>query len=163
MLTVIFGRTGSHQEECPNICNQPSLIETRENDPNQGQLGSTGWPQFSLARLRCVYAMIRAVLQGNDCPRRAEMFTKSSEMSSVLMGIPWPALRGPLGNQFWKKRRPLEGERILEMLWKPQMPWMRVGFGASQPYSRWKFQETLWDRFQGPSGISSGKSHGGTA
>ena len=27
------------------------------------------------------------------------------------------------------------GERILETLWKPQMPWI-VGFGASQPYSR---------------------------
>ena len=27
-------------------------------------------------------------------------------MPSVLLGIPWPALRGPLRNQFWKKRRP---------------------------------------------------------
>ena len=44
------------------------------------------------------------------------------------------------------------GERILEMLWKPQMPWI-IGFGASQPYSRGEFQETLWERFQGLSGI----------
>ena len=27
-------------------------------------------------------------------------------MLPVLLGIPWPALRGPLRNQFWKKRRP---------------------------------------------------------
>ena len=29
-----------------------------------------------------------------------------SEIPPVLPGIPWPALRGPLRNQFWKKRRP---------------------------------------------------------
>ena len=55
----------------------------------------------------------------------------------------------------------LRGERILEMLWKPQMPWI-IGFGASQPYSRGEFQETLWEPFRGSfrnfSGISSGKS-----
>ena len=44
------------------------------------------------------------------------------------------------------------GERILESLWKPQMPWI-IGLGASQPYSRGKFQETLWERFWGLSGI----------
>ena len=44
------------------------------------------------------------------------------------------------------------GERILETLWTPQMPWI-IGFGASQPYSRGKFQETLWERFRGLSGI----------
>ena len=27
-------------------------------------------------------------------------------MPPVLLGIPWPALRGPLRNHFWKKRRP---------------------------------------------------------
>ena len=155
-------------------------------------------------------------------------------MPSVLLGIPWPALRGPLRNHFWKKRRPqpyfweekahkhklfalvnvqmalgqtagcprvnrakkfmcsprntgnidfslwLTGglsqgcpdfqkvyvfnvyvpfscpsigvEGILEMLWKPQMLWI-VGFGGSQPYSRWEFQETLWERFRGLPGI----------
>ena len=31
---------------------------------------------------------------------------RSSEIPPVLLGIPWPALRGPLRNQFWKKRRP---------------------------------------------------------
>ena len=30
----------------------------------------------------------------------------NSEIPPVLLGIPWPALRGPLRNQFWKKRRP---------------------------------------------------------
>ena len=45
-----------------------------------------------------------------------------------------------------------EGETILEMLWKPQMPWI-IGLGASQPYSRAEFQETLWERFRGLSGI----------
>ena len=44
------------------------------------------------------------------------------------------------------------GESILETLWKPQMPWI-IGFGASQPYSRGKFQETLWKHFRGLSGI----------
>ena len=32
------------------------------------------------------------------------------------------------------------------------MPWI-TGFGASQPYSRREFQETLWERFRGLSGI----------
>ena len=34
------------------------------------------------------------------------------------------------------------GERILEMLWKPQMP-LIIGLGGSQPYSRGEFQEKL--------------------
>ena len=62
----------------------------------------------------------------------------SSEIPWVLLGIPWPALRGPLRNHFWKKRgvpSRTEGERILEVLWKPQMPWL-IGLGGSQPYSR---------------------------
>ena len=29
-----------------------------------------------------------------------------SEIPPVLLGFPWPALRGPLRNHFWKKRRP---------------------------------------------------------
>ena len=32
--------------------------------------------------------------------------SRKSEIPPVLLGIPWPALRGPLRNQFWKKRRP---------------------------------------------------------
>ena len=31
---------------------------------------------------------------------------RESELPSVLLGIPWPALRGPLRNHFRKKRRP---------------------------------------------------------
>ena len=78
-----------------------------------------------------------------------------SEIPPVLLGIPWPALGGPLRNHFWKKKRPQPywGEIILEMLWTPQMPWI-IGFGASQPYSRREFQETLWERFRGLSGVS---------
>ena len=77
-----------------------------------------------------------------------------SEIPPVLLGIPWPALRGPLRNHFRKRGVPSRtgGQRILEMLWKPQMPWI-VGLGAFQPYSRGEFEETLWERFRGLSGI----------
>ena len=54
-----------------------------------------------------------------------------------------------------KKEAPpavLGGEIILQMLWKPQMPWI-IGLGGSQPYSRREFQETLWERFRGLSGV----------
>ena len=63
----------------------------------------------------------------------------------------WEALSGTNSE---KKRRPQPywGGRILETLWKPQMPWI-IGLGAFQPYSRGKFQETLWERFRGLSGI----------
>ena len=44
------------------------------------------------------------------------------------------------------------GERILEMLWKSQMPWI-IGLWGSQPYSWGKFQETLRERFRGLSGF----------
>ena len=77
-----------------------------------------------------------------------------SEIPPVLLGLPWPALGRPLRNHFWKKKRPQPywGEIILEMLWKPQKPWI-IGFGASQLYSRREFQETLWEHFRGLSGI----------
>ena len=55
-----------------------------------------------------------------------------------------------------KKEAPpavLGGETILEMLWKPQMPWI-IGLGGSQPYSRREFQEKLWERFRCLFGIS---------
>ena len=63
----------------------------------------------------------------------------------------WEALSGTTSE---KRSAPSRtgGEIILEMLWKPQMPWI-IGFGASQPYSRREFQETLWERFRGLSGI----------
>ena len=44
------------------------------------------------------------------------------------------------------------GGRDLEMLWSLPMPWI-IAFGGSQPYSRGEFQETLWERFRGLSGI----------
>ena len=80
-----------------------------------------------------------------------------SQIASVLLGIPWPALRGPFQNHFWKKRRPqpywggdnsgnaLEAANALNYrVWGPQ------------PYSRGEFQETLWERFRGLSGIFPG-------
>ena len=51
------------------------------------------------------------------------------------------------------------GERILEMLWKPQMPWI-MGLGVSQPYSQGEFQQNLWERFRGLSGLSSSRTGG---
>ena len=92
------------------------------------------------------------------------MHDQNSEIPPVLLGIPWPTLRGPLRNHFWKKKRPQPywgGENSGNAL-EPsnhQMPWI-IGFWGSQPYSRGEFQETLWERFRGfPefSGISSGK------
>ena len=78
-----------------------------------------------------------------------------SEIPPVLLGIPWPAPERPLSGTNSEKRgvpSRTGGERILETLWKPQMPWI-IGLGAFQPYSRGKFQETLWERFRGLSGI----------
>ena len=63
----------------------------------------------------------------------------------------WEALSGTTSE---KRSAPSRtgGEIILEMLWKPQMPWI-IRFGASQPYSWREFQETLWERFRGLSGV----------
>ena len=63
----------------------------------------------------------------------------------------WEALSGTTSKKRGVPSR-TGGKRILEMLWKPQMPWI-IGLGASQPYSRREFQETLWERFRGLSGI----------
>ena len=57
----------------------------------------------------------------------------------------WEALSGTTSEKRGVPSR-TGGERILEMLWKPQMPWI-IGFGGSQPYSREEFQETLSERF----------------
>ena len=62
----------------------------------------------------------------------------------------WEALSGTNSEKRGVPSR-TGGEIILEMLWKPQMPWI-IGLGASQPYSRGVFQETLWERFRGLSG-----------
>ena len=91
-----------------------------------------------------------------------------SEMPSVLLGIPWPALRGGTTSEERDVPSRTGGERILEMLWKPQMP-LTIGLGGSQPYSRREFQETLWERFRGLSGFfpeflpKSASCTGGTA
>ena len=41
-----------------------------------------------------------------------------------------------------------ERERILETLWRFQMPWI-IGLLGSQLYSQGELQEKLWERFQG--------------
>ena len=63
----------------------------------------------------------------------------------------WEALSGTSSEKRGTPSR-TGGETILEMLWKPQMPWI-VGFGGSQPYSQRKFQEKLWEHFRCLSGI----------
>ena len=63
----------------------------------------------------------------------------------------WEALSGTNSEKRGAPSR-TGGETILEMLWKPQMPWI-IGFGASQPYSQREFQEKLWERFRCLSGI----------
>ena len=64
---------------------------------------------------------------------------------------PWPSVMLVWETLGWV-RMASRGERILEALWKPQIP-LIIGFGASQPYSRGKFQETLSERFRGLCGI----------
>ena len=44
------------------------------------------------------------VMHPENLSRRLQ--TLYSEIPPVLLGIPWPALRGPLRNHFWKKKRP---------------------------------------------------------
>ena len=48
----------------------------------------------------------------------------NSETPSVLLGIPWPALRGPLRNHFWKKSSGISSR-------KPQP---HYGYGPSMSY-----------------------------
>ena len=91
-------------------------------------------------------------------------WAKNNHETTKLAGVqyvacPVTSVRNPLstaGNSMTSSERPspepllkketppavLGVERILEMLWKPQMP-LIVGFGGSQPYSRREFQETL--------------------
>ena len=80
------------------------------------------------------------------CPLETTLSTAGNSMTSSERPSPEPILK--------KRGVPSRtgGERILETLWKPQMPWI-IGLGASQPYSAVEFQETLWERFRGLSGI----------
>ena len=41
-----------------------------------------------------------------------------SEMPSVLQGIPWPILRGPLRSHFWKKKK-----EVAPAVLRGRMPW----------------------------------------
>ena len=63
----------------------------------------------------------------------------------------WEALSGTTSEKRSVPSR-IGGERILKMLWRLQMPWI-IGLGGSQKYSQGEFQETLWERFRGLSGI----------
>ena len=81
-------------------------------------------------------------------------------MPPVLPGNSMTGSERPSPEPLLKKRgrpHPYWGDRILEMLWSLHMPWI-IGFGGPQSYSRGEFQEKLWERFRGLSGISSGKS-----
>ena len=79
----------------------------------------------------------------------------------MLLGIPWPALRGPLRSHFWKKKRPQPdwGEENSGNALEPSNAF--IGLGGLQPFSLGEFQEKLWERFRkkfrNSSGISSGK------
>ena len=87
----------------------------------------------------------------------------SSEIPSVLPGIPWPALRGPLGNHFWKQRRP-------QPYWEGGNPGNALEASDAKNYRAWGVPAVLSrgiagnvlrafsGRFRNFSGISSGKS-----
>ena len=65
--------------------------------PKRGQL-------HTASRVATRYAAIRVPKEHSGHGRyRGETF---SEIPPVLLGIPWPALGGPLRNHFWKKKRP---------------------------------------------------------
>ena len=75
---------------------------------------------------------------------------RQSEIPPV--GIPWPALRGPLWNHNWKRGVPSRpGENSGNALEASNALNYRVW--GSQPYSWGEFQETLWERFRGLSRI----------
>ena len=86
-----------------------------------------------------------------------------SEIPPVLLGIPWLALRGPLRNHFWKKRRPQPhwgGGKF----WKCSGAFkclQLLGWGVPAVLSR-EIPGKALRAFPGPfrkfSGISSGKS-----
>ena len=82
-------------------------------------------------------------------------------VAPVLPGIPWQQLWEALSGTNSEKRgvpsRSGGGENSGNAL-EASNALNYIGFGASQPYSWGKFQETLWERFRGLSGISSGKS-----
>ena len=58
----------------------------------------------------------------------------------------------PLSGTTLKKEAPAAVLGWGRIIWKPQMP-LVIGLGAFQPYSRREFQQTLWERFRGRSGI----------
>ena len=76
-----------------------------------------------------------------------------SEMPSLQLGIPWPALRGPLQNYIWKKRRP-------QPYWGGENSGNALEASNASNYRAWgipavlsRGMETLWERFRGLSGI----------
>ena len=86
-----------------------------------------------------------------------------SEIPSVLLGIPWPALRGPLRIHFWKKRRP-------QPYWGGENSGNALEAPNALNYRAWGIPAVLSSRIPGKalrefpgslrifSGISSGKS-----
>ena len=106
-------------------------------------------------------AWCQVVLAVSPCPLECQPMLSNIDFNVVCQKCPqyswelhdqlWEALSGTTSKKRGVPGR-TGGERILEMLWKPQMPRI-IGLGRSQPYSRGEFQETLWERFRGLSGI----------
>ena len=70
------------------------------------------FPWFYFTPIRLIFMLLAAVFfwrfQACDSGNRAirDLRFCASEIPPVLLGIPWPVLKGPLQNHFWKKRRP---------------------------------------------------------
>ena len=68
------------------------------------------------------------IFQMQSAPQYIGQTLHVSEIPPVLLGIPWPVLKGPLWNHSWKKRNVRNctgGERVLEMLWS--LEWKGLG------------------------------------
>ena len=115
--------------------------------PLAGSKAPPRWPQITELRR----AKSRDRYRGDRRTCQQDTNQKYPQYCWEFHDQPWEALSGTTSE---KRSAPSRtgGEIILEMLWKPQMPWI-IGFGASQPYSRREFQETLWERFRGLSGV----------
>ena len=97
-----------------------------------------------LTLFSCIVGMNKPKHLWSQCAYNQKYSQYCSEFHDQL----WEALSGTVRGVPSCTR----GERILEMLWSLQMPWI-IGFGGSQPYSRGEFQEKLWERFRGLPGI----------
>ena len=112
----------------------------------------------------CFWLTQRRVLDGPLCNKLQStayacwhtfaMYRRSSGISSVLLGTPWPAVRGSLRNHFWTKRgippsvlrgREFWNSNALEA----SNAWNYRGWELPNRTLDGEFQEKLWKRFQG--------------